>query len=112
VLDVVFTTFDGFVAELGLEKIKTVGDAYMVASGVPEPPPDQAAAIAALAIRIRDHCAANEFEGRPITVRIGINSGPVVAESSEPTSSPMTCGATSSTRRAGWSQRACPDLSI
>jgi adenylate cyclase len=78
-LDAVFTTFDGFVAELGLEKIKTVGDAYMVASGVPEPRPDHAAAIAELAIRIRDRCAANEFEGRPITVRIGINSGPVVA---------------------------------
>ena len=40
-LDGVFTTFDGFVAELGLEKIKTVGDAYLVAAGVPEVRTDQ-----------------------------------------------------------------------
>jgi len=78
-LNDVFTTFDGFVAELGLEKIKTVGDAYMVASGVPGARPDHADAIAELALRIRDHVAANQFDGHEITLRIGINSGPVVA---------------------------------
>ena len=78
-LDRVFTTFDGFVAELGLEKIKTVGDAYMVAAGVPEPRPDHAEAIAELALRMRDHAADGFGDGRPLRLRIGINSGPVVA---------------------------------
>jgi adenylate cyclase len=78
-LDEVFTTFDGFVAKLGLEKIKTVGDAYIVASGVPGARPDHAEAIAELALRIRDNCATHEFDGHAITVRIGINCGPVVA---------------------------------
>ncbi|MFO7701326.1 MAG: adenylate/guanylate cyclase domain-containing protein [Acidimicrobiia bacterium] len=78
-LNSVFTTFDGFVEELGLEKIKTVGDAYMVASGVPRPRPDHAHAIADLALRIRDHTARHTFEGHTLSMRIGINSGPVVA---------------------------------
>ena len=78
-LDAVFTVFDGFVAELGLEKIKTIGDAYMVASGVPLPRADHAEAIAELALRMRDHSASSEFGGRSIRLRIGINSGPVVA---------------------------------
>jgi guanylate cyclase len=78
-LNSVFTTFDAFVEELGLEKIKTVGDAYMVASGVPRPRPDHAHAIADLALRIRDHTARHTFEGQTLSIRIGINSGPVVA---------------------------------
>jgi adenylate cyclase len=79
VLDELFTVFDGFVTELGLEKIKTVGDAYMVAAGVPQARPDHAEAIAELALRIRDHVAANPIRGRPISLRIGINSGPLTA---------------------------------
>jgi len=78
-LNSVFTDFDGFVAELGLEKIKTVGDAYMVAAGVPVARSDHAQAIADLALRFRDHVATHRFEGRAIDLRIGINSGPVVA---------------------------------
>jgi adenylate cyclase len=78
-LNSVFTDFDGFVAESGLEKIKTVGDAYMVAAGVPVARPDHAHAIADLAVRFRDHVAAHRFDGRAIDLRIGINSGPVVA---------------------------------
>lgn len=78
-LNNVFTTFDGFVEELGLEKIKTVGDEYMVASGVPVSRPDHAEALADLALRIRDHVADNTFHGHEISLRIGINSGPVVA---------------------------------
>jgi class 3 adenylate cyclase len=45
-LNRVFTTFDGFVAELGLEKIKTVGDEYMAVAGAPEPTADTAVAAA------------------------------------------------------------------
>ena len=78
-LNNLFTTFDQFVDELGMEKIKTVGDAYMVASGVPRARFDHAEAIAELALRIRDHVAGNRFDGHKLNVRIGINSGPVVA---------------------------------
>jgi adenylate cyclase len=78
-LNDVFTTFDGFVEELGLEKIKTVGDEYMVAAGVPHARPDHAHAIAELALRIRDHTERHRFHGHDISLRIGINSGPVVA---------------------------------
>ena len=78
-LNSVFTTFDGFVEELGLEKIKTVGDEYMVAAGVPQARPDHAVAIAELALHIRDHTATNTFDGQQISLRIGINSGPLVA---------------------------------
>ena len=63
----------------GLEKIKTVGDEYMVASGIPVARPDHAPAIADLALRMRDHVAGREFGGRRLTLRIGIHSGPVVA---------------------------------
>ena len=78
-LDEVFSCFDGFVADLRLEKIKTVGDAYMVAAGVPRPRPDHAHAIADLALRMRDHTATNPVDGRRLAFRTGINSGPVTA---------------------------------
>ena len=78
-LDEVFSAFDRFVDELGLEKIKTVGDAYMVAAGVPRPRDDHAHAIADLALRIRDYVATSPVDGRPLTFRIGIDSGPVTA---------------------------------
>jgi guanylate cyclase len=78
-LNEVFSAFDRFVDELGLEKIKTVGDEYMVASGVPVERPDHAESLAELALRIRDFVASNTFNGHKIELRIGIHSGPVVA---------------------------------
>lgn len=78
-LNSVFTKFDEFAENLGCEKIKTVGDEYMVAAGVPVPRPDHAEAIAELALRIRDYMATHDFDGRSLELRIGINSGPVVA---------------------------------
>jgi len=78
-LDEVFSVFDGVVGELGLEKIKTIGDAYMVAAGVSVARSDHALAIAELALRIRDHAAASPVHGRPLSFRIGIHSGPVTA---------------------------------
>ncbi len=78
-LDDVFTCFDAFVEELGLEKIKTVGDAYMAAAGVPRPRDDHAHAIAELALKIRDHEATNPVDGRRLAFRIGVASGPVTA---------------------------------
>jgi guanylate cyclase len=78
-LNTLFSAFDRFVDELGLEKIKTVGDAYMVAAGVPVARPDHAHAVAALALRIRDHTENHKFDGHDLSMRIGINSGPLVA---------------------------------
>ena len=79
VLDELFTVFDGFVTQLSLEKIKTVGDEYMAAAGVPLARPDHAEAIAELALRIRDHVAVNPINGRRISLRIGFSSGPLTA---------------------------------
>ena len=56
-----------------------MGDAYMVASGVPVPREDHAVAIAGLALLIRDHVATATFAGRRLQMRIGIASGPVTA---------------------------------
>lgn len=78
-LDETFTAFDSLVEERDLEKIKTIGDAYMVAAGVPTPRQDHAQVICDLALAIRDLVASREFMGRRIMLRIGVNSGPVVA---------------------------------
>lgn len=78
-LNNLFSTFDRFVEELGLEKIKTVGDEYMVASGIPTERSDHAPAIAELALRMRDELVGKRIDGHEIRMRIGINSGPVVA---------------------------------
>src|SRR5207248_6675976 len=56
-LNSVYTKLDSLVERHGLEKIKTTGDAYMVVSGVPQPLPDHAAALADLALEIRDELA-------------------------------------------------------
>jgi class 3 adenylate cyclase len=78
-LDEVFSALDALVDELGLEKIKTIGDCYMVAAGVPEPRPDHAEALCELALRIGELVASRRFAGEAIRFRIGINSGPIVA---------------------------------
>jgi guanylate cyclase len=78
-LNEVFSHFDSLVGKYGLEKIKTIGDCYMVASGVPRPRPDHAQALTSLALDIRDYASEHEIKGRRIAFRIGINSGSVVA---------------------------------
>ncbi len=79
-LNGVFTKLDALVERHGLEKIKTTGDAYMVVSGVPEPRADHAQALAGLALDMRDALAGLvDQKGRPVPVRIGMASGPVVA---------------------------------
>jgi len=79
-LNRVFTRFDALVENFGMEKIKTIGDAYMAVAGVPEPRPDHASAAADLALAMRDAAAAMEdTEGNPLNIRIGIASGPLVA---------------------------------
>lgn len=78
-LDEVFSDFDALVEERGLEKIKTIGDAFMVAAGVPVPREDHAQAICDLALAMQKHVGSRRFRGHQLSFRIGINSGPVVA---------------------------------
>ena len=80
VLDDLFTAFDRLAERLGLEKIKTIGDAYMVVGGLPEPRPDHAQAVAEMALALREEVVHHlDPAGRPLALRIGIDSGPVVA---------------------------------
>jgi len=79
-LDRVFAGWDGLAARHGVEKIKTIGDAYMVAGGLPTPREDHAEAIADMALEMEaeaERCATRR--GLPLKVRIGIDTGPVVA---------------------------------
>jgi class 3 adenylate cyclase len=79
-LNDLFSVFDQLAQQRGLEKIKTVGDAYMVAGGLPDPRPDHAQAVAEMALAIRDEVASRvDPSGQPLAVRIGIDTGPVVA---------------------------------
>jgi adenylate cyclase len=80
-LDRLFTSFDELVDRYEVEKIKTIGDCYMVAAGVPRPRPDHAHALAGLALEMRE-CAKRTLtdrDGHDLRLRIGISSGPVVA---------------------------------
>src|SRR5919108_4227402 len=77
-LDRLFTGFDELVDRYEVEKIKTIGDCYMVAAGVPRPRPDHAQALAGLALEMKE-CAHTCLPGSDLRLRIGISSGPVVA---------------------------------
>ena len=78
-LNGVFTEFDQLTGNHGLEKIKTIGDSYMVAAGVPEERSDHAEVIAELALGMMAVVRDQTFNGHRLMLRIGINSGPVVA---------------------------------
>jgi guanylate cyclase len=79
-LNSLFTVFDRLVDDCGLEKIKTIGDAYMVAAGVPVPRADHAAAVADLALAMRVELAKLREEiDASLDIRIGLDSGPAVA---------------------------------
>jgi adenylate cyclase len=79
-LNEVYSQFDTLVEKLGLEKIKTIGDAYMVAAGVPLPRPDHAEAIAEAALGLQQEIVRHEASnGETLSLRIGINTGVVVA---------------------------------
>jgi adenylate cyclase len=80
VLDDLFSYFDDLAERYGLEKIKTIGDCYMVAAGVPSPRPDHARALALVALDMVDAMRPGGAMGAlGMELRIGINSGPVVA---------------------------------
>ena len=80
VLDEVFSAFDRLAERHGLEKIKTIGDAYMVAAGLPLARSDHAEAMAAMAIDMLDEFArVREALELDLAIRVGMDSGPVVA---------------------------------
>lgn len=79
-LNRIFSAFDRLAQQHGVEKIKTIGDAYMAVGGLPIPQSNHAEAIAEMAIDMLDVVA--QFQGdtdEPLTMRIGINTGPAVA---------------------------------
>ena len=79
-LNQVFSTFDRLTERYGLEKIKTIGDAYMVVGGLPQRRDDHAAAIAAMALEMQAELVClNAIHHQSLSMRIGIHTGPVVA---------------------------------
>jgi adenylate cyclase len=79
-LNEIFSSFDQLTERHGLEKIKTIGDAYMVVGGLPEPRADHLQAIAELALDMREAVEhLPPHNGEHLQIRIGINTGPVVA---------------------------------
>jgi adenylate cyclase len=75
----VFQCFDDLAEKHGIEKIKTIGDCYMAAAGVPRERSDHAIAVVQFALDIRDIAESRTFGDRKLAFRIGINTGPVVA---------------------------------
>jgi predicted ATPase/class 3 adenylate cyclase len=83
-IDTCFGEFDRIIQKHGIEKIKTIGDSYMCAGGLPEPGTGSPDKVIEAALEIRDYMkhyrSLRESEGRPyFAVRIGINTGPIVA---------------------------------
>jgi adenylate cyclase len=79
-LNDLFSDFDALAEAHGVEKIKTIGDAYMAAGGLPDPRPDHAEAAADLALAMIELTGSRSFvDGQPVQLRVGIDSGPVVA---------------------------------
>jgi class 3 adenylate cyclase len=80
ILNHIFSAFDDLAERHHLEKIKTIGDCYMVAAGLPDVRADHAEAIARMALGMRDELErVNRLTGRSLRIRIGIHTGPVVA---------------------------------
>ncbi|PZV03840.1 MAG: adenylate/guanylate cyclase domain-containing response regulator [Leptolyngbya sp.] len=79
-LNQIFSAFDRLAEQYQLEKIKTIGDAYMVVGGLPLPRPDHAEAIMEMALAMQEAATRiNRIDGQKFQLRIGINTGPVVA---------------------------------
>ena len=79
-LNSIFSKFDEFCEEYDVEKIKTIGDAYMLASGVPNSDPNHAVKTVRMAMRmlsfVKEYPKVDSFK---LSLRIGIHSGPVIA---------------------------------
>lgn len=78
-LNEAFSFFDSLLDKYNVEKIRTIGDSYMVVSGVPQPRADHAQVLVRMALEMRDFANTHTFcNGQKISFRIGINSGPVI----------------------------------
>lgn len=79
-LDEIFSAFDAIAGQSGVEKIKTIGDCYMLVGGVPEPRADHAVVVVQVAFAMLAQIEAfNRRHGTHLQIRVGVNSGPVVA---------------------------------
>jgi len=79
-LNEAFSFFDSLLDKYDVEKIRTIGDSYMVASGVPRGRPDHAGALVRMALEMRDYVSTHTFQnGQHLSFRIGINSGSMIA---------------------------------
>ena len=74
-----FSRFDELADQYGVEKIKTIGDAYMAAAGLPDPRPDHAMAAVAFSRALLAEMASSIGPEPQLNLRIGINTGPVIA---------------------------------
>jgi len=80
VLNQVFSAFDDLTDRYGLEKVKTVGDAYIAVGGLPTPDPNHLESAAKLALALRDEIHRHSVPGLgPLEIRLGLHVGPVVA---------------------------------
>ncbi|MGB0579892.1 MAG: adenylate/guanylate cyclase domain-containing protein [Limisphaerales bacterium] len=80
ILNEIFSALDALSERHGLEKIKTIGDAYLVVSGIPSPRNDHIAAMASMALEVNDTIAKlNRDTEVPLEMRMGIHTGPVLA---------------------------------
>jgi adenylate cyclase len=78
-LNEAFSFFDSLLDKYDVEKIRTIGDSYMVVSGVPRRRSDHAQALVCMALEMRDFIATHVFRnGQRVSFRIGLNSGPVI----------------------------------
>ncbi len=79
-LNEIFTIFDELAEQHDLEKIKTIGDSYMVVGGLPTPRSDHAEAVARMALdMLKGIAKINSRKGQALSLRIGIHTGPVIA---------------------------------
>jgi adenylate cyclase len=78
-LNSIFSSFDRLADRHGLEKIKTIGDAYMVVGGLPRPRPDHAVAVADMALDMQNVMVDLQATHEGLAIRVGIHTGPVVA---------------------------------
>jgi class 3 adenylate cyclase len=79
-LDEVFGAFDALCARHGVEKIKTIGDAYMAAAGLQDGDRGAAARVAAMALEMHERVGRlRRPDGAPLVLRVGVATGPVVA---------------------------------
>lgn len=80
-LNEVFAVFDQFCLDLGIEKIKTIGDSYMAVGGIPQRDENHPRKVVELGLKMRDYIAARQQQKNtlPFKIRVGIHSGPVVA---------------------------------